>query len=218
MRKIIWGALVAASACLIAASLRKWIAIDLTEVMGFVTGAVCVLLVIEQNIWNFPVGILNNVFFAALFLSSRLYGDMALQIVYMVLGVAGWWQWLHGGKNRGRLNISHTSVREAVILAVAGIAATVAMREYFLRINDSAPFLDALTTTLSLIAQYLLNCKRIENWFVWIVADVLYVWLYIQKDLHLTAILYAVFIFMCLAGLFSWFKELKKQREGGTVV
>jgi nicotinamide mononucleotide transporter len=102
-------------------------------------------------------------------------------------------------------------VREVLILVLIGAAATAGMREYFIRINDSAPFLDALTTVLSLLAQYLLNCKRIENWFVWITADVLYIWLYTQKGLYLTAVLYTIFIGMCIAGLLAWRKSLRQQ-------
>jgi nicotinamide mononucleotide transporter len=179
--------------------------------MGFITGAVCVLLTVEQNIWNFPIGIANNIFFIILFLTSRLYGDMALQFVYIVLGSIGWWQWLYGGANLTKLRVNHTSVREVLILVLIGAAATAGMREYFIRINDSAPFLDALTTVLSLLAQYLLNCKRIENWFVWITADVLYIWLYTQKGLYLTAVLYTIFIGMCIAGLLAWRKSLRQQ-------
>jgi nicotinamide mononucleotide transporter len=205
--KYVWIFLGIASILLLLASLEKWISISPTEVFGFITGAVCVLFVVEQNIWNFPVGIANNIFFLALFLSSRLYGDMALQLVYIVLGVIGWRQWLHGGVNKTELHVNHVTVREMLILSAGCVVATAGMREYFIKINDSAPFLDALTTVLSLIAQYLLNCKRIENWFVWITADFIYVGLYIQKGLYLTAILYAIFIGMCTAGYLSWRKS-----------
>ncbi|HCE44766.1 MAG TPA: nicotinamide riboside transporter PnuC [Lentisphaeria bacterium] len=211
LRLYSWIILILASAILLMASIFKYAPLDLTETLGFITGAVCVLMVVEQNIWNFPVGIANNIFFIMLFFSSRLYGDMALQLVYILLAIMGWYEWIYGGRNRTRLHVSHTSVKEIAILAIIGIAATAALHEYFHRINDSAPFLDALTTVLSLIAQYMLNLKRIENWYIWITADVLYIWLYIQKNLNLTAILYAIFICMCIAGLISWFKSLKQQ-------
>ena len=181
VQKWLWAILAIISVLLLAASIEKWISIGLTEVLGFISGAVCVLLVVEQNIWNFPVGIANNVFFIFLFLSARLYGDMSLQVVYIVLGLTGWWQWLYGGVGRTELQINHASSREILILFFIGAVATAGMREYFIRVNDSAPFLDALTTALSLIAQYLLNGKRIENWFVWITADMIYIGLYIQR-------------------------------------
>jgi len=214
VHKWVWTILSLVSILLLAASIEKWIPINPTEVFGFITGAICVLFVVEQNIWNFPVGIANNIFFIVLFLSSRLYGDMALQVVYILLGLVGWWQWLHGGVNRTELHVNHTSVREILLLLFIGTVATAGMREYFVKINDSAPFLDALTTALSLIAQYLLNYKRMENWFVWITADLIYVGLYIQKELYLTAILYALFIGLCIAGYISWRKsEFQSPKE-----
>ena len=78
------------------------------------------------------------------------------------------------------------------------------MTSLLTRVNDSAPFWDALTTVLSLIAQFMLTRKLFENWFVWITADVIYVGLYIYKDLYLTSILYAIFLAMCVAGAIQW--------------
>jgi nicotinamide mononucleotide transporter len=206
VNKWVWLILTLTSCVLFAGSIQKLIPIRPTEVLGFVSGAVCVLFVVDQNIWNFPVGIANNILFILLFLSSRLYGDMALQVIYVALGLVGWWQWMYGGANRTVLHVNHASFKELLILFIIALTATIGLRAYFTSIHDSAPFLDALTTVLSLIAQFLLNGKRIENWFVWMVADVIYVGLYIQKELYLTAILYAVFIGMCVAGLSAWRK------------
>jgi nicotinamide mononucleotide transporter len=209
----VWMAVVGISGLLLVGSIQKWAPLRPTEVLGFISGAVCVLFVVDQNIWNFPVGIANNVFFIILFLSSRLYGDMALQIVYIFLGIIGWRQWIYGGANRTELHVCRASMKELLIIGCVSAAATAGLRVYFVRIHDSAPLLDALTTVLSLIAQYLLNGKRIENWFVWIIADAIYVGLYLQKGLFLTAVLYAVFIGMCIAGLLSWRKEGRRISE-----
>jgi nicotinamide mononucleotide transporter len=207
-----WSILTIVSSVLLILSIQKRIPISLTEVLGFVTGAICVLLVVGQNTWNFPIGIANNIFFIILFISSRLYGDMVLQGIYIILGIIGWWQWLYGGANHSELKASHTTFRESLALSVIGLIATVALREYLIRINDSSPFLDALTTVLSLCAQYLLNYKRIENWYIWITADAIYILLYIQKNLYLTAVLYALFIFLCISGLIAWYKAERQLR------
>jgi nicotinamide mononucleotide transporter len=216
MRKWIWGALIIASVVLLMGAYTGWIPLSPVEVWGFITGATCVLLVVEQNIWNFPVGIANNIFFIMLFLSSRLYGDMGLQVIYVALGIHGWHQWLHGGVNHTMLRVSRLRLQEGVTLAVIGLAATTGLTYYFIRIHDAAPFLDALTTVLSLIAQYLLNRKRLENWYVWITADVFYIGLYMYKHLYLTAVLYALFIGMCLAGLAAWKRSLREEAVPAT--
>jgi len=94
---------------LIASAWFKWLPLDLTEALGFATGAVCVWLVTKGNIWNWPVGLANNLFFAVLFWKARLFADFGLQGVYLMLGIYGWWEWLRGGENRTRLAISRSS-------------------------------------------------------------------------------------------------------------
>lgn len=206
------------SALLIVGSASGRLPIPMTEVLGFITGAACVLLVVVQSIWNFPVGIANFGFFIVLFWQSRLFGDMALQVVYLILAILGWYQWLHGGTHRSRLTVRTTSLGEAFALAAVGIALTAVLSVYLRSIHDTAPFLDALTTTASLIAQWMLNTKRLENWFVWIAADVIYVYLYTVKGLHLTAVLYAIFIAMCVAGLISWRRSMEYVPAAGADV
>src|SRR6186713_3343946 len=95
-----------AGVALVAASWQKWIPYSLTETLGFVTGAGCVYLVVREHILNFPLGIANNVFFLVLFGSARLYGDAGLQVVYVLLGVHGWYEWLHGGEDRTALRVA----------------------------------------------------------------------------------------------------------------
>lgn len=202
--KAAWGAFAAVSAALVGLSLAKMVALGMAEVLGFVTGAACVMLVVRENIWNYPIGIANNLAFIVLFWQARLYGDMSLQAVYILLAVHGWYLWLHGGRGRGRLGIVRTGGREWAVLGAAGVALTAAGTVYFRSIGDSAPFLDALTTVFSLVAQWLLNRKRLENWLVWMSVDVAYVYLYAVRDLYLTAVLYAMFFGLCVAGYRAW--------------
>ena len=203
----IWWIFSLISGILIISTFLKWISISPTETLGFITGAICVLLVIDQNIWNFPIGIINNIFFIILFYSARLYGDMGLQFIYIILAWIGWWQWLYGGVNHSKLKVTRSSFKEILLLVFIGIFSTLGLRLYFIEINDSVPFLDALTTVLSLLAQYLLNGKRLQNWYFWIIADIIYIGLYIYKELYLTALLYAIFIAFCIAGYITWRKS-----------
>jgi len=203
------------SVLLLAASWFRWAPIDFTEACGFATGAVCVWLVARQNIWNWPVGLANNVAFAVLFERARLFADMGLQGVYFILGLWGWWQWLRGGKNHSRLTISRTRRAEWFGIVVFIILGTWGLREILLRVNGAAPFWDSLTTIICLAAQYLLCLKRFENWWLWIAADIIYVPLYLHRDLPLTALLYAAFIVLCVTGIRSWRKMLPSKNEPG---
>jgi nicotinamide mononucleotide transporter len=183
-------------------------AVTWAELLGFATGAAGVWLTVRFNIWNFPVGIANNVFFLVLFWTARLYADASLQIVYLVLGVMGWWEWLHGGERRTKRLMGHATVKVLIWLAVLAVPATWGLTVILGRAHDIAPFWDALTTALSLAAQWLLNLKKFENWFFWIAADVVYVPLYFVKVLYLTGIVYVLFFTMCLMGLRVWRRQL----------
>lgn len=195
------------AAILLASWLKAW-PIELTEAFGFVTGGICVWLVVREHMWNWPLGLLNNVFFFILFFKGRLFADMGLQVVYLVLGIYGWWNWLFGGAQRSVLKISGTTRIEWLLLLPAIPLATWALRELLLAVNGAAPFWDALTTILSLVAQYLLCKKRLENWAFWIAADLIYVPLYVSRQLPLTAALYAVFLAMCFTGIYEWKKSM----------
>jgi nicotinamide mononucleotide transporter len=198
-----------ASGVLVIGSLSHRLPMDPTEVLGFVTGGWAVWLTVRQNIWNWPIGIANSAFYLVVFFQTRLYADMSLQGVYVVLGFLGWYWWLRGGQNRTELNVSRTRPLLAAALGVILLTGTWAMTLFLVRIDDSAPFLDALTTVLSLIAQFMLTRKLFENWFVWISADVIYIGLYIYKDLYLTSILYAIFLTMCIVGAIQWRRSIR---------
>ena len=199
-----YGVATLISIVLVVGALSHRLEFDITEVLGFVSGALCVWLTVKENVWNFPISIANNIFFIVLFLQARLFADTGLQVVYIVLEILGWYWWLRGGHNRTALVVGRTTALTAGFLTVLGIACTVAMTVFLTSIADSAPFWDALTTVLSLIAQYMLTRKLLENWYVWMTADVIYVALYIYKGLYLTTVLYGVFFVMCIAGILHW--------------
>ncbi|MEV7615675.1 nicotinamide riboside transporter PnuC [Streptomyces sp. NPDC089799] len=182
-----------------------------TEVLGFATGAVCVWLVARQHIANWPVGIANNVFFIVLFVQAGLYADAGLQIVFIALAAYGWWTWAHGGGpgSADALPVRRTTRTEWLWLAAAGAVTTAALTLLLARATDSTvPFWDALTTALSLAATYGQCRKRLESWWLWIAADLVYVPLYAYKGLALTALLYVGFLALCAAGLRGWSRDL----------
>ncbi len=178
------------------------------EILGFVTGAACVWLLVKENLWNWPVGIVNNLLFLVLFFRSGLYADSGLQLVFIALSLYGWWNWLRGGGAKEELAISRTPRAAGIALAALGTGFTVALGVFLDRATPSTvPYSDALTTALSLVAIYLQAKKWIETWHVWIAADVVYIALYFYKGLALTALLYVVFLGMCVVGLREWRRQ-----------
>ncbi|MDO5682377.1 MAG: nicotinamide riboside transporter PnuC [Propionibacteriaceae bacterium] len=189
------------------------------EIAGFVTGAVCVWLVVRRNVWNFAVGMANNVFFCVLFVQAGLYAEAGLQVVYFGLAALGWWWWLHGGANRTALVVRRTPAW-AWLAVGAGVALGTGLLWWVLMTftDSTVPGADALTTAMSLGAQLMLNRKWIGNWLIWIAADVIYIGLYVHKELYLTAVLYALFLTLCVVGLRQWRRVLAEESADGTVL
>jgi nicotinamide mononucleotide transporter len=183
------------------------------ELLGFATGLVNVSLLVRQHILNWPLGILNVLLLMVVFWTAGLFADSGLQIVYVLLGCYGWWAWLYGGAARTRLVVRRTTRPEWLGLAAAGVLLTLALWLFLDRMTGSTvPLADAVTTALSLLATYGQTRKLVENWWLWIAADVIYIPLYGYKDLWLTAILYVAFLGLCVLGLRAWTAALRAQR------
>ena len=180
------------------------------EVLGFATGLACVWLVVREHVANWPVGIANVGLLMVAFWTAGLYADAGLQIVYVILGAYGWWQWTLGGAAARTVVVRRTTATEWRWLAAGGVAATGLLWWLLATYTPSTvPFLDAFTTALSLVATYGQCRKLVEQWWFWIAADVVYIPLYTVKHLPLTTVLYAVFLGLSVIGLRSWRSALR---------
>lgn len=181
------------------------------ELLGFVSGLLTVYLVVRQHIANWPLGIANVLLLMVAFWHAGLYGDAWLQLVYVVLGAYGWWQWAAGATAQ---RVRATTRAEWWWLGGAGLLSTVVLWWYLDRFTSSTvPWPDAATTALSLLATYGQTRRLVESWWLWIAVDVVYVPLYGYKDLWLTALLYLAFLALCVLGLRSWRAQLRPARE-----
>ncbi|WP_240193941.1 MULTISPECIES: nicotinamide riboside transporter PnuC [unclassified Gordonia (in: high G+C Gram-positive bacteria)] len=188
------------------------------EVLGFVTGALCVWAVTRQLRWNWPIGIANNVVFIVLFLGAGLYADTALQVIFAVLGLYGWWMWRRAA-SASDLPVRRVTPIEAVAGGLATAAGTVAVALLLHSQTDSTvPWPDAFILAASLLATWGQARKIIEQWWVWIVVDIVSIPLYVHKGLWLTAILYAGFLCLCIDGLRRWRRDLAAQAGTPDVV
>jgi len=109
------------------------------------------------------------------------------------------------------LGVRHLTVNGAIAYTGVGVIATALFTPHLRSIGDASPFLDALTTVLSVEAQYLMTRKVIEHWWIWMAADVIYIYLYASRNLYLTSLLYVVFFAMCVVGLRDWLRDSAAQ-------
>jgi nicotinamide mononucleotide transporter len=183
------------------------------EAIGVVSGILSVYLLARERIWGWPVGLVNVALFIVVFYQARLYADAALQVVYVALCLYGWNVWIRGGSGTGGLAPSHAP-RWALLSAMAlGVASSLAIGTAIGWHTDaSLPWVDASTTSFSLVAQWMQTRKWIENWWLWIVVDIVYVGMYVMKALYLTAGLYLVFVALAGIGLLEWRRSLSRER------
>ncbi|TDB60787.1 nicotinamide riboside transporter PnuC [Arundinibacter roseus] len=179
------------------------------EILGFVTGAICVYLNTRQNVWGWFFGIINAVLYAVVFWQARLYADMGLQGYYFFTSIYGAWMWLYGGTNQEALPVSFTPRRLYGLFIAIFCVATLGWGYLLNRYTDaSLSYIDSGLTAASLLGQWMMARKYLENWLLWIVADACYIGMYIYKELHLTALLYAVFLGLAVIGYFQWKRSL----------
>jgi nicotinamide mononucleotide transporter len=178
------------------------------EIIGFVTGAACVYGVARQKLWNWPVGILNNLAFIVLFLGAGLYGETLLQVIFAAVAVYGWYNWIRGNATtdgRNDLPIRDASRKELLYGFAATAVGTAGVAMILTHGTDSqVPWPDAFVLTASLVATYGQAKKNFQHWYVWILIDVVSIPLYFSRGLTLTAILYIGFLALCVYGLIDW--------------
>jgi len=186
------------------------------ELLSFVLAVVTVWLNIRQSHWAWLFAIVSSATYAMVFFGSRLYGDMGLQFVFIAVSIYGWRQWLRGDGHRAALPVTALDARGRW-LAVGGWFAGFVLLAMFLKTwtDTDVPHSDGFLTAGSLVGQLLLSRKKVENWHVWIIVDVLYVGLYLHKNLMLTAILYAIFVGMAVVGLRTWQQSAGMPTGGG---
>jgi len=185
------------------------------EWIAALAGAVSVYLSARESIWSWPTAIVNVGLYIIVFHRTGLYSDMGLQVVYLVLSIYGWYQWLYGGTNRTELTVSRARAREWLIATPIALVFWIALARYTATLPGVALHsLDAALATISLVAQWMMTRKIIENWILWIVADIVYVPMYVYKGLPVTAVLYAVFLVLAVIGLRSWWRSYRARPVG----
>lgn len=184
------------------------------ELVAAFLGFVNVWLTIRENIWCWPIGILNVTLYVKVFWDAKLYSDMGLQVIYIVLQFWGWYHWLHGGKDRPQPPVTLLGKRRFTAWLGAAVIGSAALGWFMQSRTDAAlPFVDATATIASLTAQYLMTRKYLECWFLWILVDVISIGMYAFKQLWPTTALYTLFLVMATCGYFVWRRSWKKEES-----
>jgi nicotinamide mononucleotide transporter len=188
------------------------------EIFAASFGVVSVWLSTRQIIWSWPTAIVNVGLYAIVFFQSRLYADMGLQVIYLLLSMYGWYEWLYGGEQRTALKVSRASPRLLVMLLALNLVAWLSLATALDRYTDAVlPWLDSLLTTTSLVAQWMMTRKILENWAIWIAVDIVYVPMFVSRGLYPTAVLYGIFLVLAIMGYRDWRRSWKSRMGEITV-
>jgi len=176
------------------------------EILAFVLAVAMVVCNLRVNVLGWPLAIVSSLLYFLLFWKSRLYGDASLQIFFIAVAGWGWWQWLRGTDEAGHALRVRALGRRGRWIALGALAVAWPATALFLRrfTDTDVPWWDAFPTAGSVVGQWLLGRKYVENWPAWIVVNVVGVALFAYKGLWLTVLLYAVFVAMSIAGWRAW--------------
>ncbi|HSI83258.1 MAG: nicotinamide riboside transporter PnuC [Candidatus Methylacidiphilales bacterium] len=184
------------------------------ELIASITSLYCVYLTVQRNIWCWPVGMIASVFCWITFHEAKLYADADLQIYFIAMSVYGWYHWQYGGVAIDDLPVTSTprwmwawilSGTTVVVLAIAVPRA--------LYTDAKIPYIDTWPNVLSVVAQWMLSRKYIENWILWIVVDVILIVIYMWQDLRFLAFTYAIFLCLATKGLLDWRRTMVAQAK-----
>lgn len=183
----------------------------LLEWAAVITGFLCIYLAAKESIWNWPVSIISVVAYGLLFFREAMYGDMTLQIYFLFTAVYGWYFWIRKKVKQHR-PISRLTAKQW-FLAILFIPLLSILLGWFMDrfTNSNVPYADGFCTAISFTAQFLLTRKILENWLLWVFANICYVPLFIYKNLNLSALLYLVLIIIAFNGYLNWRKTYREQ-------
>lgn len=182
-----------------------------------------VYLISKNKILNWPVGIIGIILFIILFYQIQLYSDFFEQIYFLITSFYGWWLWSVKGKSneqKDKLVISRSSNKILIFTIFSILVGTILMGFIIARIHlfipalfqepATFPYLDSFTTVMSFAATILMIYRKIESWIIWIIVDIIGIWLYFIKDVKLISLLYVIFLILAINGLITWIKLYKK--------
>lgn len=193
------------------------------EFFSVALGGLATWLVARNNVWTWPVAVGSVVLLFFLFYQVQLYPDMFLQVFFFVTYLRGWWRWTHPRADEQNANaalrVTRMSVRQRLGWTLTGVGATVLLGAFASNLHawfpllfnrpSVFPYLDSLTTVMSVMGTLLMIEKRVECWYVWLAVDLLLTYVYFVKGIKLMAVEYFVFCFIAAFGAWNWTRDYR---------
>lgn len=189
------------------------------EVIAVIISIVGVTLTVKRHMWCWYFNFIAFLLYAYIFYEYKLYGETILQFIFVVMNVYGFYHWKKGKIQEHVIRIEHANYRllalQAVLASVFGLVFGLSLHTFT---DASLPILDAQLAAFSLLATYWTTQKYIATWVLWVVVDIIYVGMFVYKDLYVTAGLYAVFVGLAVLGWKQWLQVSKAQMKFETSI
>ena len=201
--------------------------LTLVELIGTIFGLWSVLLAARASIWNYPIGIINIIFFFATFYQVQLYADMTLQVYFLLISIYGWWVWANPRPTQmdaqQELKITRNTWQVNLGIGVAIVIGTGILGLFFANVHQllptlvptpaAYPYADSWVMAMSIAAMYLLSIKKWENWLIWVAVDTCSMGLFYGKGIKLIALEYVVFWAIAAYGGYRWWQQMQKEER-----
>ena len=199
--------------------------LTLVELIGTIFGLWSVILAARASIWNYPIGIINIIFFFATFYQVQLYADMTLQVYFLLISIYGWWVWANPRPTQmdaqQELKITRNPWQINLGIVAAMVVGTGVLGVFFANVHQllpalfpapaAYPYADSLVMVMSIAAMYLLSIKKWENWLIWVAVDTCSMGLFYAKGIKLIALEYVVFWAIAAYGGYRWWQQMQKE-------
>ena len=188
--------------------LNAVLAMSALEVIAVSFGIASVVYSKKENILVYPTGIISTLIYVYLCFGFKLYADMGINLFYFGMSIYGWIMW-NSKIEDTKLQITSNTLKEN--LFTVGFTFVIWVILYFILskfTNSDVPYIDSFTTAVCFVGMWLMAWKKLENWTMWIIADLVSIPLYWYKGLYLTSVQFMFFTVLAVLGYIEWKKKL----------
>ena len=185
------------------------------EITAIIFGLLSVWYAKKDNIWVFPTGLVNTAIYVYLLWKWSLLGDMMINFYYVVMSIYGWYHWTRKNGELDEFPISRMTnfeKRWAIIIFILTILFVIVVYTFFDKFTHWTSYVDTLVTGIFFVGMWLMAKRKIENWILWIIGDIISIPMYFYKGYSFTSIQYFIFTIIAIFGYLEWKKILQQKR------
>jgi nicotinamide mononucleotide transporter len=188
-----------------------YVELNYIEIIASLSGLLYIFFSIRQNILVWPASLIMSLLYIYVYFFSGLFALMSLQFYYLVVSIYGWRIWWKGKSAEGsKLKVVHSTLKQTGLFIAIFIFLSYFIYVLLIKTASDHSLADAIITSASIVATYMLARKIIEHWYIWILVDASSLILYYIKSMYPTMILYLIYTFMAFLGYWEWRKDLLK--------